>query len=318
MKLPLITVAVATFNGEKYLREQLDSILYQTYRNFEVIISDDCSTDSTVNIIHEYKRNNVKIKLYQNNSNIGYSGNFEKAILLGHGDYIALSDQDDIWFPEKLEILVKEIGTHSLICSDAKLIDENSELMALSLSQHNTSIADHNTVFLEYFFKKCIYGCTMMFTRELAQRAFPLPSSLYKHDWWLPIVAMKINGIKFIDDKLVLYRQHSGNTIGSSGKLNLLFRVLRFYSNNGRNRIVIERKQRQICLIQKYLSSGQKIEENEKNTLENILYYLNCFIKKKITFKCIAIAWKYKKFYLNDITELVVELLYICFSFKKN
>jgi len=123
----LISFALATYNGSKYLKEQLDSFYNQTYKNFEVIVVDDVSTDDTVKILEQYKRKYGLI-YFVNSTNLGVTKNFEKAISMCSGEYIALADQDDIWLPKKLEILHKNIGDSSLIYSNACIINENSEI----------------------------------------------------------------------------------------------------------------------------------------------------------------------------------------------
>lgn len=106
----MISIAMATYNGEKYLREQLDSILVQTISDFELIICDDCSNDSTRKILSEYAKKDSRIKVIFNEQNLGFVKNFEKTISFCNGEYIAFSDQDDIWLPNHLEVLLSEIG----------------------------------------------------------------------------------------------------------------------------------------------------------------------------------------------------------------
>ena len=101
----MISIALASYNGSKYIREQLDSILEQTYQDFELIICDDCSTDNTWQILQEYAQKDSRIKVFENERNLGFKKNFEKAISLCNGKYIALSDQDDIWIDNHLEVL---------------------------------------------------------------------------------------------------------------------------------------------------------------------------------------------------------------------
>ena len=105
----MISIALTTYNGEKFLKEQLDSILNQTYSDYELVVCDDCSTDSTRQILKEYEKKDKRINVFLNNNNLGFKNNFEKAISLCTGEYIALSDQDDIWDEKKLEILLKKV-----------------------------------------------------------------------------------------------------------------------------------------------------------------------------------------------------------------
>src|SRR5687767_13263616 len=122
---PLVSIALATFNGQRFLAEQLDSLLRQTYSNLEIIISDDGSTDATVNIVASYAAAYPHIFVYRNTGEKGVASNFQHAIRQCKGDLIAFCDQDDIWLPGKIEKLVKEIGDASLIYHDSLLINEN-------------------------------------------------------------------------------------------------------------------------------------------------------------------------------------------------
>lgn len=125
----MISIALAAYNGEKYIREQLDSILAQDYNNWELVICDDNSTDSTVGIINEYLERNNRVRLIRNEQNLVFVKNFEKAIKLCRGEYIALSDQDDIWTSDHLSKLLQELKTNDsiqLVCADAMLVDINN------------------------------------------------------------------------------------------------------------------------------------------------------------------------------------------------
>jgi len=115
---PTVSVVMATYNGEQFLREQMDSILAQTYPIKEIIVQDDCSTDGTIDIIRSYMESHANIRLFINERNLGYNLNFETAAKKATGDFIAISDQDDVWFPTKIERLVCGIGEHSLAYCD--------------------------------------------------------------------------------------------------------------------------------------------------------------------------------------------------------
>ncbi|WP_296023787.1 glycosyltransferase [uncultured Treponema sp.] len=130
-----VSIALASYNGEKYIREQLDSILSQTVKDFELIVCDDCSKDSTLQILREYERKDRRIKIFENEQNLGFKKNFEKAILLCSGEYIALSDQDDIWTKDHLEKLFSIIGKHSLACGNALMVDENGKSLGKNLNE---------------------------------------------------------------------------------------------------------------------------------------------------------------------------------------
>jgi len=208
-----VAVAIATYNGERFLRQQLDSILTQTALPGEIIVCDDCSSDNTVNILQEYARKFSIIKIYQNEANLGYAKNFEKAIMLCSGQYIALSDQDDIWLPNKLEVLLANIGDNLLIHSDAKLIDVNGNILEESYFNKYKNAA--KSTFVDYLWSNNVTGCTAMFHRSLVERFFPIPDGFTHHDHYLSVCATYQNTIKLITIPLVLYRQHT-NQIGAA------------------------------------------------------------------------------------------------------
>jgi len=210
----LVSIAMTTYNGEQFLREQLDSILAQTYSNFEIIICDDQSMDRTYQILQEFALLDSRIKLFKNDTNLGLVKNFEKALYLCSGQYIALADQDDIWEPEKIETLITNIGHYSLIHSDACLIDSLNEVFAYSYSKYSKK--DTNKNFIEYLLSNNVTGCTSLFKRELLQQCLPIPEKVLLHDWWIALNAMKLNGIIYIDKSLTRYRQHHTNQIGAS------------------------------------------------------------------------------------------------------
>jgi glycosyltransferase involved in cell wall biosynthesis len=208
-----ISVVMATYNGEPFLRKQLDSILSQTLPAKEIIIVDDCSSDGTIALLQEYASTNSSIKIISNETNIGYIRNFEKGMLLSNGSFVALSDQDDIWVPEKLEKLYANIGDHLIIYSNSELIDENGLSMHKKMSDIKNQIGYDNC--LMYTIGAWAPGHTFLFKKELVDLCIPFPS-LVTHDFWLGFVATCYSPIKYLPDTLVLYRQHTFNAIGAN------------------------------------------------------------------------------------------------------
>ena len=203
---------MTSYNGERFIREQLDSILQQTYPNIEVIVVDDCSTDGTVAIVEPYIEKYPVIKLVRNEINLGYIRNFEKGMLLAAGDYIALSDQDDIWLKDKLTILMASIGSNEIIYSNSGLVDENGNSLHRKMSDIRNQIGYSDC--LMYAIGAWAPGHAMLFKKELVQRCVPFPS-IVTHDFWLGFVATCKGPIKYLDTPLVLYRQHITNAIGA-------------------------------------------------------------------------------------------------------
>lgn len=206
MNTPLISIVLCTYNGEAFLEEQIDSVIAQTYPHLEIIICDDCSTDGTKSILDKYAHHS-NIRIVYNEANIGFVKNFERAVLLATGNYIAFSDQDDIWLPEKIEKLYGAIDDHSLVYSDSILIDDNGKPLNKKLSDFKV-MKDNITDSRGFIFLNVVSGHTMMIKRELLEHALPLPRDFY-HDWWFAVQAANMHGIAFLNEALTLYRQHS-------------------------------------------------------------------------------------------------------------
>lgn len=209
-----VSVAIATYNGERYLREQLDSIYAQTLRPLEVVVSDDGSSDGTLAILEEY-RSRRGLALAVNETRLGLVKNFERVIALCSGQFIALADQDDIWKPEKLEVLVNEIGAYTLVYGDPQqCVDETGRMWVDEKHEHiYRFIRKRGTgkPTRELLAENWVVNHTLMFRRELVGFALPMPSEWLYHDGWLALVATKLAGIKFVDQHLQIYRVHPGS-----------------------------------------------------------------------------------------------------------
>lgn len=202
---PLVSIALCTYNGAKYLAEQLDSLIGQTYPLIEIIVVDDCSTDDTYAILTDYAGKYPKFKVYRNESNLGFTGNFERAVGLCSGELIALCDQDDIWLPQKIALQVRGIADNLLIYHDSEFVYEDGSGMGRKMSDlMNLYRGDDPEVFL---FFNCVSGHAILMKRELLQDALPLKKEFF-HDWWLAYVATNTGKIDFIPECLVKYRQH--------------------------------------------------------------------------------------------------------------
>ncbi|HLO80306.1 MAG TPA: glycosyltransferase family 2 protein [Chitinophagaceae bacterium] len=208
---PLISVVMATYNGAAYVEEQLTSILQQTYPSIEIVIVDDASQDDTVSIIKKYAADHSSIKLFVNAVNSGYIKAFEKGLQMASGEFIALSDQDDIWMPAKISTLYEEIGSHPIVYSDSLLIDEDGNSLNLKLSDRKRLVGFDDC--LCYTIGNSAAGHAMLITKELAKSCIPFPSIL-PHDYWIGFRATCKGPIKYIPEPLVQYRQHAANVFG--------------------------------------------------------------------------------------------------------
>lgn len=209
MEPSLISIILPTYNGERFLRQQLDSIFSQTYQNFELIVVDDASTDSTVEILESYS-GRKNFQYHVNTANLGFIENFDAAMKLAKGEFIAPCDQDDIWLAEKLEVLVAAINDHLLVYSNSELIDENDNRIGNDLKQLLKINFISGANYRAFYYSNCVTAHTMLFRRELLNYIKTLPTSVY-HDHWLAFIACRLGAIQAVDRKLVLYRRHDSS-----------------------------------------------------------------------------------------------------------
>lgn len=221
----LVSIPLATYNGERFLRQQLDSIYDQTWDNFEVIAADDCSSDGTVEILEEYHQRHGLVYSV-NGCNLGFVRNFEQLLGRCSGDFIALADQDDIWLPNKVTKLVEAIGDASLVYSDAVLIDAIGKELPGSLLYEASVRLHDGKPFKLLVCNTCVTGCTVLFRQSLLAMALPIPSYELYHDWWLAVSASRMSGIRRLDECLILYRQHEANDTGAHRNKSLWHRII--------------------------------------------------------------------------------------------
>jgi glycosyltransferase involved in cell wall biosynthesis len=229
---PTVSVALCTHNGERFIREQLRSILDQSVPPTQLVLSDDASTDSTVAValavIDDHRRTHpdhaLVVDLIENSPALGVVKNFEGAILACTGDLIALSDQDDRWSDDRLERMTRAFAERPgllLLHTDARLVDENGTPLAASLFEalgigRATRDAVHRgDGFDVLMHRNIVTGATTMFRRALVASAVPFPAD-WVHDEWLAIVAALGDGIDLLEEPLLDYRQHGSNEIGAA------------------------------------------------------------------------------------------------------
>lgn len=203
---------MASFNGEKYIKEQINSILIQLENMDELIISDDGSTDKTLQIIREF--DDKRIKLYENNNIHGYAHNFENALKQATGDYIFFSDQDDIWLPNKVAMMLPCLKEDNFVISDAYITNERLEIRG-----RISSWRKYKKGYIRNLHKSIYAGCTCAFTKKIKDYSLPFPATLYiQHDTWLGLLCELKFNVVYIDEALILYRRHNSNTSGVGSK----------------------------------------------------------------------------------------------------
>lgn len=253
MATPSVSVALCTHNGAAFVREQVESILGQTVPVTEVVLSDDASTDDTVAIVEAavgaWPAPRPRLTVIRNSPALGVVANFEQAVLACTGDLIALSDQDDVWLPDKLERFVELFAAEPdllLAHSDATLVTADRTPIPGSLleSLEATAVERRQLVdgrsFHALIRRNLVTGATVVFRRILLDSAAPFPRT-WVHDEWLAIVAAALSRTVLIDDSLIEYRQHGGNQIGA-GSIGMSDRLDRLREpREPRNRRLLDR-----------------------------------------------------------------------------
>jgi glycosyltransferase involved in cell wall biosynthesis len=218
--LQLVSIVLATYNGEAFLAKQLESLFNQSYSNIEIIAVDDGSKDNTVSILNEHASRHPKMKVFVNDVNLGFIKNFEKGCSLSNGELIALCDQDDYWDENKIKKMAVAIEDHPIIYCDSQVCNENLEPAGTKISDLVNFRSWSNPLQLAVFCR--IYAHAMIFTRSFFNKAVPF-LDVIPPDWWLPYLSTFFGGMKYFPEPLILYRQHAGNVtgvIGGKGKKN--------------------------------------------------------------------------------------------------
>lgn len=210
----LVSIVLTTYNGEKYLREQIDSLLAQIYSNIEILALDDRSIDNTWPILQEYDAKFPNFHAIQNECNLGYVKNFEKGCRLATGEFIAFADQDDYWLPNKIQRFIDEIGAFPFIYADSEIVDRH--LQSLNLKISDKVGCKTITDCIEYSIYGNVYGHTVMLRKSLFDKYSQFPMCV-PHDWYLSFAASLEGGAKYLPEVLHLYRQHETNVFGIIG-----------------------------------------------------------------------------------------------------
>lgn len=278
-----ISVALATYNGEDMVEAQIRSILSQSCPPGEIIVSDDNSTDLTVQVIQRIKAEGyyTDIKIIENKERKGYTKNYENAIKNCSGEIIFLSDQDDFWFPGKIEKIMKVFYKNSetrLVYHDAKYADSNLHPQDLTVFEKRQHIRKKRS-FVQILKNPGVKGCTVAFSADLKNKALPFVDEHGK-DFWLVVIAAALGSIVPVSDTLMFYRRHSKAQTKDIGKTGVLKKV--FWS------IPSDKKIKTLKLLYHRISFLQEQKENDeyKNAIldakKEILSYRSFLEKRKM------------------------------------
>lgn len=221
----MLSVCLATYNGSRFIREQVESILPQLGPADELVVSDDHSRDDTLQVIRSFS--DPRIKITENKSRKGAIGNFENALRLAKGDVLVLSDQDDVWLPGKLEVVReqmsgKESSPH-LIVMDYQVVDFDDKVLVDSFFRYRKA----GKGLLKNIYDNTYVGCNSAFNRKLLEIALPFPDRIPMHDMWLGLLAELFGETQFVPRTTMKYRRHDKNVTPFRRELRPLLQIRR-------------------------------------------------------------------------------------------
>lgn len=307
----LVVIVLATYNGERFLSEQLNSILDQTYLNWHIVVSDDGSSDQTQSMLGNFiERNPGKMTLVKHEGEGGACANFlyalDKALDLTKGEYFAFCDQDDYWEPNKLEVSVAKIRTienggktPALVFSDAAVVDSELKITADSFFDY-TGVDCMRTKLNELLVQNPISGAGMLFNRALGSIVShsTYNESIWMHDQWVGLIAACFGSIAAINEPLFKYRQHESNAMGA---IEMSWRLILEKARVAKQSLT--RKQGQaLYLLEAYL---EEIPQNKKMVL-----YQFGFISEKVKLARIQTCIK-NSFFMNGILRNIGLCIFI-------
>ena len=258
----MISILLAAYNGAQYIGEQIKSIQNQTISDFELLVCDDCSTDNTFDILKEYAKLDNRIKIFRNEENLGFKKNFERLLYLSCGEYIALSDQDDIWTDNHLEKLITSIGNNDLICGNAYLVDANGNSIGSTLLDcaHFDFLPKNQDEWFFFLLHGSIFqGAACLFRNSLLPYILPIPKKVRFHDYWIAIQACLHGGVTYLNEPVLFYRQH-GKNVTENKNFSYIEMILRAFFSDATKKKNIEQIEFLLALINTIEDKSRKIQ----------------------------------------------------------
>ncbi len=298
-----IDILLATYNGEKYIREQIDSILSQTYKNLRLVISDDCSKDKTPEILKEYKEKDNRIELHLQENNLGVVKNIEFLLKQVRSPYYMLADQDDYWMPEKAEKSLETLKNKNadLVFGDLEVVDKNLNTLYPSFNSYmllTRKIKKYIGSYKVNYLYNCVTGCTVLAKKETIENILPLPttSKYLIHDYWIGLMVALNGTLAYMPEKYIKYRQHGNNQVGTdkiSHGFDKLEQVRELFINV------------KLGIFGTYVENNQKFPQDlQKQNKEAYEYFKMIEKKKNFNFK----GWgTFHKIYKNETFKYYIE-----------
>lgn len=277
----VVEVAIATFNGERFLRPLLDSLFAQTFQQFAILISDDGSTDTSLGIIADYEnRYPGRIRIIAKGPRHGVLGNFARLFEAANARYLMPCDQDDVWLPRKIELSLERMrdleaakapGTPILVHTDLTVVGEDLEVLGRSFVAYS-GIDPMRRDINKLLLGNVVTGCATMVNRPLYQEARPIPTEATMYDHWLALVAASIGVIDYIAEPTILYRQHCGNAIGARqpGAVSTARRISQTLFTLKRQEVISRYSRQAEALLERFGARMAPAERRATETLARI------------------------------------------------
>lgn len=312
-----VDILLTTYNTNiNYLKKQLDSILNQTYKNFTLIISDDCSPNEEIRtVLKEYEEKDNRIKLYFQEKNLGCTKSFEFLLKQSTAQYISFADHDDIWYPNKIEESLKTLKEKDvdLVYCDANQIDKEGKILHNSYLNYKNMPKVEGKSFILPFSRHIAIGCSQMITKEVKEKMLPFTENTFAHDWHSTYIASNLKGIYCIDKPLFGYRIHENNVFGGRN----LKQNMKLWKKENGNTYKSYLKYRHRVITDTYLAGtlmckqySKKLENNQLEKEENniIEYYKKTQNAKIVYFP----IYKYFKYlYFSQIRKRAIKEIMI-------
>jgi glycosyltransferase involved in cell wall biosynthesis len=298
----MISVAIATYNGARFIERQLQSILAQTMLPDEIVVCDDCSQDETIAILKSaQQRSKIPFRISANAKRLGYIKNFERAIMACSGSVIFLSDQDNVWFPEKIERMLAADQSALLVHSDAVLVDKSETTISESYSQSSKKHI-HDSSFARVLCSNPVSGCTTMIRRELLDDLSEFPEWM-PHDQWLALLAADRESLTYLPECLISFRQHENNTLGAGS--NMQKSGIRISSLQ----VATVNHDKKALLLRKTAGFAKKlISEKNIRILDDLARYHESLGSKRRSFLAAALYMSYSR-YIDFGTPWIIRAL---------
>lgn len=306
----MIDILLATYNGEKYVRSQLDSILNQTEKNFRILIRDDGSTDNTIQILREYESKYSNIQIIKDDKpSRGAAANFFELMKHTDAEYVMFCDQDDYWLPNKIEVSMRAMtnaeekyakGCPMLIYTAYKPVDE--DLHDMPMKNSNNMVYKHFDQINRLLIQNYVTGCTMMINKTLCDiAAVDYEPSILMHDWWLALCASAMGHINYVNEVTMKYRQHQSQSVGAVDVKSFSYRLKKFTNPETKNmdKKCVHQAQ---CFLKHY---GKKLSPEMR---KEVALFANIENYSKIRRINILLHGKYLK---SDLVRVIGQLIYV-------